>query len=246
MKMTQLQNLFFHEKTLEHYTDRSVLEVLLTTAGITGDIPSMIDGLYAAFGSFRGILGARPEQLMKVPHVTKRAATMIAMVIPLVRILERDNMEEPDTIGGCTDAEAYCKSLLMGERNEQFYVIALNARLKILGCRKVADGSVNAVHAFPRKVVETALNYNACAVVLCHNHPGGTCKPSAEDLKVTRYLHNVLDSVDIQLMDHLIVADNKSYSMVQNGDLHYHTPGQKKAESPKKKTKKNKDSKKKQ
>ncbi|MBO4292723.1 MAG: DNA repair protein RadC [Lachnospiraceae bacterium] len=229
--MTQLQNLFFHEKSLERYTDRTVLELLLTTAGITGDIPTMINGLYSTFGTFRGILDAQPEQLMKVPHITKRAASMIAMVTPLAKVLERSSMENPDTIRSLTDAESFCKSLLLGERNEQFYVIALNCQCNVLGCRKISEGTLNQVQAYPRKIVEAALNYNACAVVLCHNHPGGTCKPSQEDIKTTKHLQKALRAVGVQILDHLIVSANGTYSMVQNNDIEYAESDRKKSKS---------------
>lgn len=239
MKMTQLQNLFFQEKSLERYTDKTVLELLLTTAGIAGDIPAMIDGLYSTFGTFNGILDAQPDQLMKVPHVTKRAASMIAMVTPLAKILERKNMEKPETIRCFSDAESYCRSLLMGERNEQFYVIALNCQCGVVGCRMISEGTLTQVQAYPRKVVEAALNYNAGMVILCHNHPGGSCKPSADDIITTKHLQKILDAVGIQLLDHLIISAGGTYSMAKNNDINTGESEQKK-EKPNKKTQKQK------
>ena len=122
--MMTLQNQFLREKTFENYDNNSVLECLLSTAGVRGDIPVMINNLYDAFGSFKNILEARPVQLMQVPSVTKKTATLISMVAPLAKVWEHCTMENPGRIGNCREAEAYCKSLLMGERAERFYVLS--------------------------------------------------------------------------------------------------------------------------
>ena len=127
-------------------------------------------------------------------------------------------------VGAMTDFSALIanpKSLLMGERTERFYVIALNAQCKVTGRRKISEGSLSEVSAYPRLVLETALNYNAHSVLLCHNHPGGTCAPSPEDLASTLQLQRLLNGVGILLLDHIIVANDSTYSMVQHGDIDY-------------------------
>ena len=69
--------------------------------------------------------------------------------------------------------------------------------------------------------METALNYNAHSVLLCHNHPGGTCAPSQEDINSTVQLQKLLQGVNILVLDHIIVAGDKTYSMIQHGDIDY-------------------------
>ncbi len=216
-----LQTMFLREKTFDGYDDSSVLECLLTTAGVRGDVPTMIQYLFARFGSFKGILEARPDQLMHVPGVTQKSAALISMIAPLARVWERCNMQEPGRITNRHEAESYCKSLLMGERTERFYVICVNAQCKILGTRKIAEGSLSEVSAYPRLVVETALNYNAHSVFFCHNHPGGTCAPSSEDIASTLQLQHLLNGMGILVLDHLIIAGSKAYSMAQQGDLDF-------------------------
>ena len=108
-----------------------------------------------------------------------------------------------------------------GNRNEQFYVICLNAQCKIIGKRKISEGSLSEVSAYPRIVTETALNYNAHSVLLAHNHPGGTCAPSPEDITSTITIQKILNQLGILVLDHVIVANNKTYSMIQHGDIDY-------------------------
>ena len=69
--------------------------------------------------------------------------------------------------------------------------------------------------------METALNYNAHSVLLCHNHPGGTCAPSPEDISSTLQLQRLLNGVGILVLDHIIVAGSNTYSMIEHGDIDY-------------------------
>ncbi len=114
-------------------------------------------------------------------------------------------------------------SLLAGERLENFHVVALNAKCNVLGQRRISTGSLSEVSAYPRLVMETALNYNAHSVLLCHNHPGGTCAPSPEDVASTLQLKQLLQGVGILVLDHIIVASGMTYSMIQHGDIDYRT-----------------------
>lgn len=216
-----LQSLFLKEKSFEGYDDSSVLECLLSAAGVRTDIPPMIERLFTEFGGLKGVLEARPAQLLKVDGVSQKTATLISMIAPLAKVWERCNMKEMDRIANSKAAEAYCKSLVMAERNERFYVIALNAQCKVLGVRKISEGSLSEVSAYPRSVVEAALNLNAHSVMLCHNHPGGTCAPSTEDITSTMQLQKLLKAMNILVLDHIIVAGAQTYSMVQHGDIDY-------------------------
>ena len=219
--MNTLENTFFAEKSFENYSNESALEFLLTAAGVRGDIPAMIARLLDSFGSFKAILEARPAMLMMVDGVTKKAATLISTIVPMARVWERCAMESVDRIGCVNDAERYCKSLLMGERTERFYVLCLNAQCKLVGCRKITEGTLSEVSAYPRSVLETALMYNAHSVLLCHNHPGGTCAASPEDISSTIQLQRLLNGIGILVLDHIIIANNQSYSMIQHGDIEF-------------------------
>lgn len=219
--MLNLQTIFLKEKSFENYSDAAVLELLFSTAGVRGDTQAVIETLFDAFGSFKGVLEARPEQMMKLPGVSKKTATLVSMIAPLARVWERANMTDVQRIGNSREAEAYCKSLLMGERNEHFIVVALNAQCKINGYRQISEGTLSEVSAYPRAVMETALNYNAHSVLLTHNHPGATCYPSPEDISSTIQLQKALHTVGIMLLDHVIVAGANTYSMVQHGDIDY-------------------------
>ncbi len=221
----RMRDRFIRDKGFENFEDHQILELLLFYSNARGDTNPLAHELLDQFGSLKGVLEARPEQLMQVKGIGKQQATLISMVVPLTRVWNRCAMNEPERIGNSREAEKYCLSILAGERTERFYVVSLNAKCCILGRRKISEGSLSEVSAYPRMVMETALNYNAHSVLLCHNHPGGTCAPSAEDISSTVQLQRLLNGVGILVLDHIIVAGDKTYSMIQHGDIDYRIKG---------------------
>ena len=217
----KLRDRFIREKGFENFEDHQILELLLFYANPRSDTNPIAHELLDRFDNLKNVLEARTEKLMAVNGVGESAATLISMVVPLTRVWERSAMKTPSRIGNSRDAEHYCKSLLLGEQNERFYVICLNAQCQVVGKRRISEGSLSEVSAYPRSVVETSLNHNAHSVLLCHNHPGGTCAPSPEDISSTVQLQRILNALNILVLDHIIVAGNQTYSMIQHGDIDY-------------------------
>ena len=209
------------ERDFDSFTADDILTTLIGFTNSTDKAPRIAEALLNNFGSLKGVLEARPEQLRSVPGVGAKAAALISAIVPFVRVWNREAMATPDHIGNSRDAEKYCLSLLAGRRTEAFYVIALNARCHVLGTRMISEGSLSEVSAYPRSVVETALNYNAHSVLLSHNHPGGTCAPSPEDIASTLQIQRLLNGIGILVLDHIIVANQNTYSMIQHGDIDY-------------------------
>lgn len=206
---------------MEHFDERDAIGLLLDMARCPGDREWITEVLLQEFGSLKGVLEAREEQLRRIDGVGRRTAALIRMIIAFVRLWQRTMMEDADKIGNSREAEQYCKSLLVGLRNERFFVICLNSKCKVLGQRMISEGSLSEVSAYPRVVMETALNYNAHSILLCHNHPGGTLYPSPEDISSTITLQRLLNGVGILVLDHIIVAGDNTYSMIQHGDIDY-------------------------
>lgn len=205
--------------------ERELLVHLLQFAHGSTDKSALADNLLDRFGSLKTILEARPEQLRSVAGVGVKTADYLSSFLPMVHVWQRLNMTEPLRISNSREAEAYCKSICSGLRNEEFWVICLSANCKLIGKRRISTGSLSEVSAYPRMVMETALNYNAHSVLLTHNHPGGTCAPSPEDIASTVTLQRLLNGVGILVLDHIIVAGDNAYSMIQHGDIDYRVRG---------------------
>jgi DNA repair protein RadC len=213
--------LLFRENAAD-LDDSSILAEILSNAAIKNR-EELAETLLDAFGSFKGVIEARPEQLRTVPGITEKAAKLIASYLPVANAWRRRLNIVPERINNAREAELYCQSLLSGSRTEKFFVVCLNAQCQVIGKRKISDGSLSEVSCYPRVVMETALNYNAHSVLLSHNHPGGTCAPSPEDIASTLKLQQLLNGVSVIVLDHIIVANDNTYSMIQHGDIDYRT-----------------------
>ena len=212
-----MKNLLMFREKAQDMDGVEVLEYILSLTGSHVKPETLIE----TFGSLKNVLEAQPEELEKIHGIGRKTADMISMFVLMVRVWERQNMRQVGRIGNSRDSEHYCKSLLSGKRAEEFWVICLNCQCKIVGTRRISNGTINEVSAYPRSVVETALNYNAHSVILTHNHPGGTCSPSPEDISSTLQLKRVLNQLGIMVLDHIIVAGCNTYSMIQHGDIDY-------------------------
>lgn len=217
----RLRERLLSERSLETFDDIEILSTILSYASGTKDTAGLVARLLDSFGSLKAVLEARPEQLLKVDGMNRTRASLISLMIPMARVWQRCASDMPDRISNTREAENYCMSLLIGERIECFWVVALNAQCRVLGKRQISTGSLSEVNAYPRLVVETALNYNAHSVLLTHPHPGGTCAPSPEDISSTVQLQRLLNGVGILVLDHIIVAGDRTYSMMQHSDISY-------------------------
>ena len=213
----------FRREGLEHFEPHEVLELLLYYCHARRDMNPVAHALLDTFGSLKGVLEASPEQLMTVNGVGEEAAALLSLMVPLFRRYTLELAQERPRIDSTDAAKAYALALLEGQRTERFYVICLGANRSVLGRQLIAEGTVTEVAAYPRQVAETALNLAAQGVVLCHNHPGGTCAPSPEDIASTKQLQQLLRGVGILVLDHIIVANENTYSMIQHGDIDYRT-----------------------
>lgn len=209
----------FRTHGLDAFADHEALELLLFYAIPRVDTNPVAHRLIERFGSLDGVLSAPPEELEKVEGVGESAATLLSLILPLVRRSRMTASKKPVILGTTQAAGEYFVDLFFGMREERLYEACLDAKGKLLRCAKVADGSVDAVSVNIRVIVENALKCGASAVVLSHNHPSGVALPSEDDNATTLAVYDALRTVDIRLLDHIIVADDDFVSIRDNGLL---------------------------
>lgn len=124
-------------------------------------------------------------------------------------------------IRSSTQAAEICKELydIHELSYEKMVAITLNTKLEVVGCFEVARGTVDQSPIYPREIAIRALLTNAKAVILAHNHPAGSVDPSKADIEVTKKVKDALTLLDINLLDHIIVAHDKTYSMADHGQI---------------------------
>lgn len=204
----------FETNGLEGFAPHEVLELMLFYAIPQKNVNPLGHELVNRFGSLHGVLEAEPQMLRQVNGIGEYAATFISLFAQVNKYAELERLGERAALSSRKTASEYCQKLLMGERRELFYVICLNGQMEVLKSVLIAKGSLSNVPAYPRLVAEAALNHNAHSVLLCHNHPGGSIVPSQGDMEVTRQLSALLAGLEIVLVDHMIVAGDRTLSMV--------------------------------
>ena len=207
----------FLEEGLDNFTDVQALELLLFYGIVRQDTNPIAHNLIDHFGSLSQVLEASPTELQKIKGVGEHAAILLSLIPQLGRYYQVDATQRMEILPTLDACGAYLVPRFFGRTRETVFLLCLDAKCKVLCCKEIGEGSVNAASISQRKVVETALAANATTVVLAHNHPSGIALPSDEDVQTTRRIAAALQAVEIHLADHMVVAEGDYVSMVQSG-----------------------------
>lgn len=203
---------------LDTLQDHEVLEVLLYYCIPRADTNGIAHRLLGAFGSLHRVLEAEPHELQKVEGLGKNSAEMLALFLQVYRRYEMDKRDwefRSISLDSVQKLENYFRPQFIGQRREMVIAVCLDARRRPLHCDVISTGTVSAADVNLRRIVELAVQYQAVGVALAHNHPGGLPRPSNEDLQETAYLRRQLDALGVELVDHLILADEGCCSLVE-------------------------------
>lgn len=207
----------FMKSGLDDFAPHNVLELLLFYSIPRGDTNPVAHRLIEAFGSLSGVFDATPEELMKVSGVGESTAILISMVPQMARKYLEDKADAVNVVGGCGDIGAYLLPKFVGRTNEALMMVSIDNKNKVISCSVVAEGTVDSAKVSRRKVMEEAMKVKATRVILAHNHPRGVAVPSAEDVAMTREIGRLFAQVGIELVDHIIIADDDYVSMAASG-----------------------------
>lgn len=202
---------------LDDFAPHNVLELLLFYSIPRGDTNPIAHRLIDAFGSLSGVFDATPEELMKVSGVGESTAILISMLPQMARKYLEDKADAVNVVGGCGDIGAYLLPKFVGRTNEALMMVSIDNKNKVISCSVVAEGTVDSAKVSRRKVMEEAMKVKATRVILAHNHPRGVAVPSAEDVAMTREIGRLFAQVGIELVDHIIIADDDYVSMAASG-----------------------------
>lgn len=207
----------FMKSGLDDFAPHNVLELLLFYSIPRGDTNPIAHRLIDAFGSLSGVFDATPEELMKVSGVGESTAILISMIPQMARKYLEDKADAVNVVGGCGDIGAYLLPKFIGRTNEALMMVSIDNKNKVISCSVVAEGTVDSAKVSRRKVMEEAMKVKATRVILAHNHPRGVAVPSAEDVAMTREIGRLFAQVGIELVDHIIIADDDYVSMAASG-----------------------------
>ena len=200
-------------------SDAELLAIFLRT-GLRGS--SALDlsrDLLSRFGSLSALLAATPAQLLEARGLGEAKAAQLLAALELARralgeeLATRNALSSPRAVGD------YLRLTLAGRDLEVFVAILLDAQHRVIACEELFRGTLTQTSVYPREVVKCALRHNAAAVILAHNHPSGVAEPSQADEMLTRSLRSALALVDVQVLDHFVVAADRTMSFAERGLL---------------------------
>lgn len=136
------------------------------------------------------------------------------------RVVKWEEENTKQSLRSPQQAGDYFSSLLDGMRDrERFLVAFLNNSNRIIETRTISEGGIDQAPVYPRDILKAALNCDCTAMIFAHNHPGGTPSPSREDVLITQRMVDIFNPLNIQVLDHIIIAGNDYVSMAETGKL---------------------------
>ena len=159
------------------------------------------------------------KELTKVKGIGEAKAVTIIAALELGRRRQASAPREKQIVSNSNEIAIYLQTLLKDHRREVFAVVFLNRANKINHFEIVSEGGMTGTVADPRVILKKALDYDAVSLILCHNHPSGSLKPSRADEELTHKIKEAAKYFDIRVLDHLIVSDDGYYSFADEGIL---------------------------
>jgi len=186
--------------------DYEMLELVLFRAIPRRDVKPLAKRLLARFGDFNGVISAPSARLAEVQGVGDAVICELRIVEAAAHRLARARVLNRAVLGSWQALMAYCKTAMAHRDIEQFRVLYLDRKNVLIADEEQARGTVDHVPVYPREVVKRALELNASAIILVHNHPSGDPTPSHADIEMTRRIDEAAKSVGIVIHDHVVIG----------------------------------------
>jgi len=199
--------------------DYEVLELLLTYALPRKDVKPLAKELIRVFGSFAAVFDASLEELEKIKNVGPISATLLGLIKEICSMYLAEKMKNKDILSSPQAVLNFARVKLAGLPREAFLVIFLNNKNRVILCKIIQEGTIDQAIIYPRRLIEEALACHATGVILVHNHPSGEPEPSPEDKQLTRSLLEAARTIDLRILDHIIVGREGYCSFLEKGLL---------------------------
>ena len=199
--------------------DYELLELVLFRAIPRRDVKPLARTLLDKFGDFNGVISAPPDQLHQVSGVGEAVLCELKIVEASAHRLARARVMQKPVISSWDAVLDYCHTTMAHRDIEQFRIFFLDRKNVLIADEEQARGTVDHVPVYPREVVKRALQLNASALILIHNHPSGDPTPSDDDITMTRRVQEACDALSITLHDHIIVGKSCELSFRSSGYL---------------------------
>ncbi len=209
------QKLF--EKGSYALSDMELLELILMTAIPRKDVKPLAKRLMRQFVNFANIIHADVCELKQIEGVGESVISLLKIVEGSCRVLLKPEMQKGTVLKEWHQVIDFCRFQLSYEKTEHLYLVYLDERMRLITIDDFQKGTSSHITIVPRDILKRALNLGATSIVMVHNHPSGTPRPSREDLQQTAELNEYLTHAGVSIYDHLIIANQSVYSLNRKG-----------------------------
>ncbi len=203
----------FAESGPKGLQDYELLELLLFRILPRRDTKPIAKAMLGRFGSFSEALSAPPHLLEEIEGLGPTAITDLKVVLAAAQRFSRDQINDRPVLGSWTEVIDYCRANMAFETKEQFRILFLDKRNRLIADEVQGVGTVDHTPVYPREVIRRTLELSATALILIHNHPSGDPSPSSADVKMTRAIADVAKPLGITVHDHIIIGKSGHTSM---------------------------------
>lgn len=211
------------EKLLQHgantLSDAELLAIFLRT-GVSGmSAVELARNLLEQFGSLRALIEAKQKQFCQHHGLGPAKYVQLQAVVEMSRRHLESTLSRGDALTDAHSTKLYLQQQLRHYQHEVFACLFLDNKHRMIRYEELFRGTIDAANVYPREVVKQALHHNAAAVIFAHNHPSGVAEPSQADYSITERLKSALATVDIRVLDHIVIGDGETVSFAELGQI---------------------------
>lgn len=200
-------------------SDAELLAIFLRT-GIPGlDAVGLAQSILNRFGDLPSLFAADQDSFCSGPGLGPAKFVQLQAVIEMARRYLQADLATRTSLTSPADTRQFLLAQMSHLENEQFCCIWLDSQHQVVKFETLFNGTIDSAAVYPREVVKAALSCNAAAVILAHNHPSGVAEPSTADQLITGRLQKALETVDVRLLDHMVVGRGIVVSFAERGLL---------------------------
>ena len=202
----------------ENLPDYELLEIILFVANPRGDVKPLAKELLEHFGGFAKVMSAEPEALNEAGLGIAGIAAVKSVREAALRLMRAELQEQP-VVNSWDKLIDYCSAQIAHGQVEEFHILFLDRKNVLIRHEQQQRGTVDHTPVYPREVVKRALELQASALILVHNHPSGDPTPSKADIAVTRDIVKAAQPLGVTVHDHLIIGRGRHTSLRDLGLL---------------------------
>ena len=207
----------FNKSGVAAFLDYEIIELLLTLGTSRKDCKQQAKQAIEKFKTLRGVLEAPPEELQQIKGISPHNTFVIKFVQELAAEFLKEQILDKPYCKSSKEVFDYLSLSMRDLKKETFKVMFLNAQNQVIQVDDLFEGTLTASAVYPREIIEKAIKYNAAALIFVHNHPAGNPEPSDNDKQITRDLVFAGNIMQIKVLDHIIIGDNRYFSFADEG-----------------------------